>query len=93
VGLGALSYSLYLWQQLFLDPGQSEWIYRWPQNVIVAFAAALGSYYLVEAPFNRLKQQLGRKRHAGMATQHPPAESRSVQPAGAIQPERAFEPA
>src|SRR3990167_1137108 len=57
--IGVLSYSLYLWQQPFLYR-HSTWIgASFPQNVILAFAAALGSYYLIEKPFLKLKERLG----------------------------------
>ncbi|MBY0370242.1 acyltransferase [bacterium] len=51
--IGRLSFSLYLWQQLFLsylDPfGLSLW-----QSLIAAFAAAVVSYHGIEKPFLRL---------------------------------------
>jgi peptidoglycan/LPS O-acetylase OafA/YrhL len=61
--VGRLSYSLYLWQQLFLDPTNSaRWVCRFPQNVILSFSAAVASYYLVERPMMRF-----RKRHRAEA--------------------------
>ena len=51
--LGRISYSLYLWQQLFFPPGwhqASQWWMHWPANLGLAFAAASLSYYLVEKP-------------------------------------------
>ncbi|HXU00773.1 MAG TPA: acyltransferase [Polyangia bacterium] len=60
--LGKLSYSLYLWQQLFLIAGEGgpDWgIARvFPVNILLLFAAALASYHLVERPFLRLKDRL-----------------------------------
>jgi peptidoglycan/LPS O-acetylase OafA/YrhL len=58
--LGTLSYSLYLWQQLFLDPGSSSWVCRWPVNMILVLATAAASYWLIECPFLRLKEGAGR---------------------------------
>jgi len=60
VFLGALSYSLYLWQEPFLNPMDVEPSYgtavtSFPQNLLFAFAAALLSYYLVEQPMLKLK--------------------------------------
>lgn len=52
--IGVLSYSLYLWQQLFL--GHADW--RWavfPVNLAACFAAALASNVLIEQPFLRLR--------------------------------------
>ncbi len=57
--VGVLSYSLYLWQQPFLDSHSQMWICRWPQNLVLAIAAAIGSHLLVERPFLRLKDRLG----------------------------------
>lgn len=57
VGLGVLSYSLYLWQQLFVNHTRPEWIHRWPQNVVVAVAAAAASYLLVESRFLKMKDR------------------------------------
>ncbi len=45
--IGTLSYSLYVWQQLFLNRNSSAWINTFPQNLALAVAAALGSYYLL----------------------------------------------
>ena len=55
--LGRLSYSLYLWQQVFLDPTNGQrWICRFPQNLGLALAAAVASYYLVELPLLNWKK-------------------------------------
>lgn len=58
VMVGTLSYSIYLWQQLFLDPYSAGWVCRWPVNLVFAFLAAAASYLLIEAPFLRLKDRL-----------------------------------
>lgn len=58
VFVGVLSYSLYLWQQLFLNRESSAWINTFPQNLIFAVAAALASYFLLEKPLLRLRHQL-----------------------------------
>lgn len=58
--LGALSYSLYLWQELFLDRGSDAWVNAFPQNLMFAFLAALSSYFLIERPFLRLRRRLRR---------------------------------
>jgi peptidoglycan/LPS O-acetylase OafA/YrhL len=57
--LGVLSYSLYLWQQPFLDAGGPLPMSRWPANIPLAFACAVASYFLVERPFLRLKDRIG----------------------------------
>jgi peptidoglycan/LPS O-acetylase OafA/YrhL len=58
VALGALSYSLYLWQQPFLVTESRSPLGRWPLNLAMAFGFAVGSYLLVERPFLRLKDRL-----------------------------------
>ncbi len=52
--LGLLSYSLYLWQQLFINR-TTHWINQFPQNIILTFLCALFSYYIIEKPFLRIK--------------------------------------
>jgi peptidoglycan/LPS O-acetylase OafA/YrhL len=63
--VGRLSYSLYLWQPLFIGPPwQMRPVRVFPLNVALAIAAALGSYYLIERPFLRIKDRFS-KRPAG----------------------------
>ena len=47
--VGLISYSLYIWQQLFLEP-QSPFRTTFPFNICLAILAAMASYYLVESP-------------------------------------------
>jgi peptidoglycan/LPS O-acetylase OafA/YrhL len=56
--IGVLSYSLYLWQQPFLYFGSSAWVCSFPQNIFLAFAAAIASYFVIEKPFLRLKEKM-----------------------------------
>ena len=58
VFIGLLSYSIYLWQQLFLNRSSTSWVNTFPQNLLLAFAAALGSYFLLERPLLKLRQRL-----------------------------------
>ena len=48
VWLGTLSYSIYLWQQVFLNPDWSSILTSFPWNIGAAILAACVSYYLVE---------------------------------------------
>jgi peptidoglycan/LPS O-acetylase OafA/YrhL len=57
VAVGTGSYSLYLWQQIFLSPGRHGWVHRFPQNLILAGAAACLSYWFIERPFLTLKHR------------------------------------
>jgi peptidoglycan/LPS O-acetylase OafA/YrhL len=62
--VGLLSYSLYLWQQLFLNRNSTAWINAFPQNLVFTVAAALGSYFLLEKPLLRLRHRLRERQHA-----------------------------
>ncbi len=62
--VGRLSYSLYLWQELFfvkrpanLAPALTPW-QSWPWNVAGLLACATLSYYLLERPLTRLGHRL-----------------------------------
>jgi peptidoglycan/LPS O-acetylase OafA/YrhL len=57
--IGKLSYSLYLWQQLFLDRYATSPLCAFPLNVALAGAAAVASYYGVERTFLRLRARRG----------------------------------
>jgi peptidoglycan/LPS O-acetylase OafA/YrhL len=56
VFVGVLSYSLYLWQQLFLDRASAAWPSRFPQNLLLAFGTALMCHYAIEKPFLKLRE-------------------------------------
>jgi len=58
--LGVLSYSLYLWQEMFLVQGRwaSQPWHWFPISWVLALGAACSSYYLVERPFLRLRERL-----------------------------------
>jgi peptidoglycan/LPS O-acetylase OafA/YrhL len=55
--MGTLSYSLYLWQNPFLNRDLVSPLTSYPVNFVLAFCAASFSYYLVERPFLRLKNR------------------------------------
>jgi peptidoglycan/LPS O-acetylase OafA/YrhL len=56
--IGKLSYSLYLWQQLFFH---YSFIPMFPLNLIATVGLASVSYFLLEKPFLRLRSSLRRK--------------------------------
>ncbi len=58
--MGVLSYSLYLWQQPFINRHAGEWYCAFPVNVLFAFGMALASFLLIEAPFLRLRSAVER---------------------------------
>lgn len=61
VFLGVLSYSIYLWQQLFLNRYSNSIFCQFPYNLILVAVASLASYYLIERPFLRLRPGLEAK--------------------------------
>jgi peptidoglycan/LPS O-acetylase OafA/YrhL len=61
VFIGQLSYSMYLWQQLFCLKGATLQMNA-PMCFIIAMGCAMFSYYVVEQPALRLRQQLSRRR-------------------------------
>jgi peptidoglycan/LPS O-acetylase OafA/YrhL len=55
VWVGTLSYGLYIWQMPFMNP---EAHLGFPLNLMLAFAAASASYYLLEQPLLRVRDRL-----------------------------------
>jgi peptidoglycan/LPS O-acetylase OafA/YrhL len=57
--VGRISYSLYLWQQLFLVVKYPNWgiLRTFPMNVLLTFACAVASYHLIESPMLRWKRR------------------------------------
>jgi peptidoglycan/LPS O-acetylase OafA/YrhL len=60
--LGAISYSLYLWQQPFLDRWSSAPWAAFPLNLTLALLLAAASYYLVEKPGLKLRERFSPRR-------------------------------
>ena len=62
--IGVLSYSIYIWQQLFCGPDESifgvtnAWWLRFPMWILTALLAAHASYYLLEKPLLKLRARL-----------------------------------
>src|SRR5690606_33318877 len=74
--VGLLSYSLYLWQQPFLNRHSDAPVTTFPLSLALAVAAALASYYLVERPALRLRARL-QARFARWLTRPKPALERA----------------
>jgi peptidoglycan/LPS O-acetylase OafA/YrhL len=55
VKIGVFSYSLYIWQQLFLNSTSTSVLNRFPLNLLLVCAAATFSYFWIEVPFLRLR--------------------------------------
>ena len=66
--IGRISYSLYLWQQLFLvsskmpRPLPFGRVQEWPLNIVAVFVCASASYYLLERPLVALGHSLSANR-------------------------------
>jgi hypothetical protein len=54
--IGVLSYSIYLWQQLFIYEAGNIGI-AYPQNLFFIFIIAMFSYHCIEKPFLMLKKR------------------------------------
>ncbi len=58
VYVGTLSYSLYLWQQLFINRNSTAMYCRFPLNIVCAGIAGAASFYVIEQPMLRLRERL-----------------------------------
>jgi peptidoglycan/LPS O-acetylase OafA/YrhL len=65
--VGRVSYSFYLWQQVFLVPKWEPAVpllhqfQKFPMNLVAILITSLAGYYLVERPFTRLGQILSKR--------------------------------
>ncbi|MEO8725453.1 MAG: acyltransferase [Acidobacteriaceae bacterium] len=55
--IGAMSYSLYLWQQPFLNRNGHSWFNAFPVNLVLVFLCAWISYRWVEQPILRARSR------------------------------------
>jgi peptidoglycan/LPS O-acetylase OafA/YrhL len=78
VAIGVRSYSLYLWQQLFIGDSRHS-ILRLAAGLCAAVLAAEFSYRIIELPMLRMKRYFEpRKESAGHATPSPATESQRL---------------
>src|SRR5215467_10557579 len=56
--IGVLSYSIYLWQQPFLNRSSHSVVCAFPWNLMIAGVAAAGSYGFIERPALALRKKL-----------------------------------
>lgn len=66
VWVGAISYSLYLWQQPFLNRTSTAWYTAFPTNLGLTITVAVLSYYFIERAGLRLRE----KRETGARLDH-----------------------
>ena len=55
--IGLISYSLYIWQQLFLTDLIDLPTNKFPVNIIMCFVVAIISFHFIEKPINNLKNR------------------------------------
>jgi peptidoglycan/LPS O-acetylase OafA/YrhL len=72
VWLGMLSYSLYLWQQPFLNHYSHSVFAAFPLNLAMAIGLGMLSYYLLERPLLRLRQRYSRIQAPSLRDGAPP---------------------
>jgi peptidoglycan/LPS O-acetylase OafA/YrhL len=54
---GAISFSLYLWQQIFMDSVSLPRASAFPTAILLSILAAMGSYFLIEWPLQSLRRR------------------------------------
>lgn len=62
--LGTISFSLYLAQQPFFNPGRADWATAFPVSVIGALAAGVVLHYAVERPVMKLRSRITKRLRA-----------------------------
>jgi len=67
VYIGALSYSLYLWQQPFVNRHGDSIVNSFPLHLACAFGMAMLSYYFVEQPILALRARRAARKRAAVA--------------------------
>jgi peptidoglycan/LPS O-acetylase OafA/YrhL len=75
VFVGMISYSLYLWQQPFLNPQAHEAINVFPLNLALAVVFALLSYFVVERPLMGLRRRWRERPKDGASATHTAVEA------------------
>jgi peptidoglycan/LPS O-acetylase OafA/YrhL len=60
VYIGKMSYSIYLWQQLFLNPYSSSWITSFPVNLVFVGIVSFLSFQVIEKPSLEMRKILER---------------------------------
>jgi peptidoglycan/LPS O-acetylase OafA/YrhL len=56
--VGRISYSMYLWQQLFLSPNGPALMQTFPVNIVATFCCAAISYVIVEKPLAGVRRRM-----------------------------------
>jgi peptidoglycan/LPS O-acetylase OafA/YrhL len=81
---GRMSYSLYLWQQPFLNRHTTALLATFPVNIAAAVGCALVSYTCIEAPMLRLRDRTGPMGRA-CASRGPGLDSTGMTPAATFE--------
>ena len=83
--LGVISYSVYLWQQLFLNEKNTTLSGMLPLSILCTVLIAEFSYWCVERPALRLRDRLANKNsHRALPIQPLATTTRDVLPAQAV---------
>jgi peptidoglycan/LPS O-acetylase OafA/YrhL len=80
VFVGWISYSLYLWQQPFLNRASPSPFAAFPLNITIVVSLALLSYFVVERPALRLRKTMERAMFGARRTAPLPAPAQLVTP-------------
>ncbi len=78
VALGLASYSVFMWQQPFLNRGSPSPLSHFPRSLALALLAGLVSYRLVERPMIRLRRHWERALLGGGASLQPELSGRGA---------------
>jgi peptidoglycan/LPS O-acetylase OafA/YrhL len=62
--IGVLSYSVYLWQQPWLDAKRQGWLTTFPVSLLLTAVCAAASYYVIESPALAYRRQYESKDQA-----------------------------
>jgi len=73
VWIGTLSYSLYLWQQVFINRHGTSLPQSFPVNLALTLVVAVAADNLIERPFLRLRARIERSRRRAPAPTSAPA--------------------
>ena len=65
--IGVLSYSIYLWQQPFLDPEGTGFYTHFPLNLCLTAIISTGSFFIIERPFQRARTLIRQRATARVA--------------------------
>jgi peptidoglycan/LPS O-acetylase OafA/YrhL len=75
--VGVISYSIYLWQQLFLNRYSTALACSFPLNILLVAAASMASFYMIERPSLQVRHRLERRLFARASAKERPVATRA----------------